>query len=399
MLNLSGAFQAGDTLDFTYSRNVDLSLAQTYEMKVYLDHQKDFNKSNDTIRKTIEALPTPHPNLGPDTSLSSGQYTLDPGAFTQYRWHDGSQKSTFTLTAQKTTSDSLYYVQVTNQAGCKASDTVKVGITVYDLNISAIRSPGNLCRPQNDTTVAFTLKNSGNQIIPADSLIEVSYQLDNQGRVEETINLANDMMPEDSMVYEFPQKINLTTTGSYDFTLAALTGGDMIPANNDTTFSFEVYPNPTLDLGADTLNTELPYTLDPGNFEAYEWGDGSTSSAYQVQNPGTYSLTVFNQYGCSDYDQVVVTDATDIDISHQTGYSATIYPNPAHEYLIVELEADDAKSFTLRLVSTQGHLMQNKKITLENGRIRLNTRNLARGIYYLSIKTDQHLQTRKIILK
>ena len=398
VLNLSGAFQAGDTLNFTYSRNVDLSLAQTYEMEVYLDHQKDFNTSNDTIRKTIEALPTPHPDLGPDTSLSTGQYTLDPGAFTQYRWHDGTQKSTFTLTAQKTTSDSLYYVQVTNQAGCKASDTVKVGIAVYDLSISSIDSPDDLCLPQNPTPVKLTIKNTGNQNISSDSLISLAYQLNNQGKVNKTISLSNSMLPGDAMNVEFQEKISLENSTRFNFQLTASTGGDMIPANNDTTFAFDVYPLPELNLGADTLNTELPYTLDPGNFEAYEWGDGSTSSTYQVQNPGTYSLTVFNQYGCADYDQVVVTDATDIVISNQTGYSATIYPNPASEYLIVELEADDAKSFTLRLVSTQGHLMQNKKITLENGRIRLNTRNLARGIYYLTIKTNKHLQTRKIIL-
>ncbi|MBS3806239.1 MAG: T9SS type A sorting domain-containing protein [Bacteroidales bacterium] len=399
VMNLSNAFQAGDTLEFTYTRNVDLSLAQTYELEVYVDYEKDFTGANDTIRKNIEALPTPRPDLGPDTSVTAGEYTLDPGAFTQYLWHDGSQKSTFTITAQNTTADSLYYVEVTNEAGCKASDTVKVGMTVYDLSISAIASPGNLCRPQNDTTVSFTLENTGNQVIPSDSLISVAYQLDNQGEVEETINLSSNMLPEDSMIYEFSDKISLQNSGSYDFTLSTSTGGDMVPSNNDTTFTFEVYPLPDLDLGEDTLNTELPYTLDPGNFEAYEWQDGSTSSTYEVQQPGTYSLTVFNQYGCSDYDEIVVTDATDIDLSAHAGYSATIYPNPAQEYLIVELEAEGIKSFTLRLVSTQGHLVQNRKASLENGRIRLDTRNLARGIYYLTIATDQHLQTRKVIIK
>jgi len=399
VMNLSNAFQAGDTLEFTYTRNVDLSLAQTYELEVYVDYEKDFTGANDTIRKNIEALPTPRPDLGPDTSVTAGEYTLDPGAFTQYLWHDGSQKSTFTITAQNTTADSLYHVEVNNQAGCKASDTVQVGISVYDLGISAITSPGNFCKPQNDTTVAFTLKNTGNQIIPADSLISVAYQLDNQGEVEETINLSSNMLPEDSMIYEFSDKISLQNSGSYDFTLSTSTGGDMVPSNNDTTFTFEVYPLPDLDLGEDTLNTELPYTLDPGNFEAYEWQDGSTSSTYEVQEPGTYSLTVFNQYGCSDYDEIVVTDATDIDLSAHAGYSAAIYPNPAQEYLIIELEAEGIKSFTLRLVSTQGHLVQNRKVSLENGRLRLDTRSLARGIYYLTIATEQHLQTRKVIIK
>jgi len=399
MLTLSEPFAAGDTLSFTYSRNIDLSVPETYELKVYLDYGPDYTYSNDTLLQTIESLQTPNPNLGRDTSLSQGEYLLDPGAFNQYEWHDGSQKNTFTVTAQNATPDNLYYVTVTNQNGCSASDTVWVELEVFDLSISEITNPGNICLPTDSSAVEIVLKNTGNVPISKDSLLSVSYQVDNRETIAETIQMDADLMPDDVYPHTFSTLTDLQATGAYELNLSARVGGDMVSANNDSTLAFEVYPVPELDLGPDTLDTTLPHTLDPGVYDTYQWQDGSTSSTFVVDSPGTYSLTVSNQYGCSDYDEIVIVEGTAIYPGKEPDYSATVYPNPAEDHLLVAISGQSRETFTIRMISTQGYLMKSKEVTLKNGRVQLEIQSLPRGIYYLRIESQQGIHTKKVILK
>jgi len=399
ILTLSEPFAAEDTLAFTYSRNIDLSVPETYELKVYLEYGPDYTYSNDTLVQTIESLLTPTPNLGPDTSLTKGQYLLDPGAFNQYEWHDGSQKNTFTVTAQNATSNNLYYVTVTNQNGCSASDTVMVALEVFDLGISEIPSPGNMCLPEDSSVVEVTLKNTGNVTIPRDSLLSLSYHVDSRETITETVWMDTDLLPDEVLQHTFSTRADLQATGAYELKLSARVNGDLVAANNDSTLAFEVYPVPDLDLGPDTLDTTLPHTLDPGVFDAYEWQDGSTSSTFVVEQPDRYSLTVTNQYGCSDYDEIVIVEGTAIHPGEEQGYSATLYPNPAQEHLLVDISGRTRQNFTIKMISTQGYLVKSKEFTLQNGRIRLDIQSLPRGIYYLRIETQQGIHTKKVILK
>jgi hypothetical protein len=398
-LTLAATFEPGDTLSFTYSRNIDLSVPQAYELIVYVDYGPDYTYSNDTIRQNIESYLTPDPDLGPDTTLSAGSYLLDPGSFNQYEWHDGSNKNTFTVTAQNTTADSLYHVKVTNQGGCAASDTVRVELSVRDLSISSIQIPGDLCLPDELTSVELTLKNNGNMTIHRDSVLPLSYQLDSDNPIYDTVRLSTNMLPGETLDHAFSEKINLLTEGTYSLALSAGLNGDMLPSNNDSTHTIKVHAYPVMDLGPDTLDTQLPYTLDPGVYAAYEWQDGSTSSTYEVTDPGTYTLTVFNQYGCSTYDEIVIVEGTDINPGPGEDYSARVYPNPARDHLVVDLEAGFKKDFTIKLINNQGYLMQTRKVTLKQGRIQLNVQSLPRGIYYLRIETPKGMQTKKVIMK
>lgn len=71
---------------------------------------------------TVKVLPPPVPDLGPDKGIcNGGTMVLSPGNFATYLWQDGSSQPTFTLNAI-----GEYWVQVTDAAGCKASDTISV---------------------------------------------------------------------------------------------------------------------------------------------------------------------------------------------------------------------------------------------------------------------------------
>ncbi len=73
----------------------------------------------DSIR-TINLTVNPEFTLGPDRTICSGDsILLSPGTFSSYLWQDNTTKPYYTVTATGT-----YWVKITDQNGCSASDTV-----------------------------------------------------------------------------------------------------------------------------------------------------------------------------------------------------------------------------------------------------------------------------------
>ncbi|HWZ15053.1 MAG TPA: gliding motility-associated C-terminal domain-containing protein [Mucilaginibacter sp.] len=89
------------------------------------------------LNLTLESMP----DLGPGRVLCTGDsIILNPGVFTGYVWQDGSTAPTYNVKAGGT-----YWVTVTNDNGCPATDTVKIKET-YCSNIK----PPNTFTPNGD---------------------------------------------------------------------------------------------------------------------------------------------------------------------------------------------------------------------------------------------------------
>lgn len=70
----------------------------------------------------VEVVPTPQPDLGPDTIYCDQESTfrLEPGNYTQYLWQDNSTNSFYEVTEDSST----FWVAVTDAFGCVGMDTV-----------------------------------------------------------------------------------------------------------------------------------------------------------------------------------------------------------------------------------------------------------------------------------
>ena len=81
-----------------------------------------------------------------------------------------------------------------------------------------------------------------------------------------------------------------------------------------------VHPLPLANIGPDTticLDGDpvfLTNTAPMGSAYRYLWNTGDTTPVYKVVHPGTYTLTVTNEYGCNASDDVTVTKDCYIDI-------------------------------------------------------------------------------------
>lgn len=90
---------------------------------VYRDTLQTFLGCDSVIITTLAVNSKPRPNLGTDRDLCTGtQSLLDPGTFAQYLWQDGT-----TATALPVNIPGLYWVKVSNEFNCSASDSLTVG--------------------------------------------------------------------------------------------------------------------------------------------------------------------------------------------------------------------------------------------------------------------------------
>ena len=78
-------------------------------------------------------------HLGKDTAFCPGnQHILKPGNFNQYLWQDNSTQPTFTVIQT-----GLYFVTVTDQDGCKATDSISITVDCKDVYFPTAFTPND----------------------------------------------------------------------------------------------------------------------------------------------------------------------------------------------------------------------------------------------------------------
>ncbi len=203
-------------------------------------------------------------NLGPDTSFCYGKsITLSPGSgYINYYWQDGSGDTVYVATRS-----GIYWVQVTDSAGCTASDTVTVEtFMTFDFSIG------------NDTTIC-----DGDYIFLNGPEGYASYLWqDGSGY--------NSFIADTAGIYW----LEITDTNNCAARDSLLLQTDKVPAGI---------------LGTDTLmcKDSVKVLRTHPAFEQYFWQDGSQDSIYIASEPGKYWVMVFDTLGCSGSDTITLT--------------------------------------------------------------------------------------------
>jgi len=319
----------------------------------------------ETTRQPVNAYIREYPNvnLGPDEAIcgdASQQLTLNAGnPGSTYVWDDGSNNQTRTVSQSGT-----YYVTVTNEYGCTASDTTHKDILLsplVDLGPDTTICDGvELTLDAGDQGVAYYWSTGATTPaitvdLPGAYVVIVTNNQD--CTVADTINvMVNGEMPSIDAIL-------VTSTGPY-------------------TFLFDVY-NPQ------------------GSIQEYAWdfGDGtplsySLNPVHSYDTAGNFAVTLtLSTTDCGllhYYTSIHIVGIDDVIIDDQT---LKIYPNPAKETITIENNGDRSME-ELFVINTLGQVIHTEKFNNPH----LHTLDLsgyANGLYSIRIKTNRGFVIRK----
>lgn len=361
----------------------------------------------DTINITIH--PIPPLNLGADTALCA-QITLygTAGPNYIYSWSNGSNLSELTTTASGTYS---LYLQ-DSVTGCGINDTINVIVypnPVIDLGSDITQCGGETVIGVSDslnsylwstgsTGSSITVSETGTYILTATS--NLGGCISSDAIVVEInelppINLASDTSGCHQILvnanigsgYGYLWQsgntgplITISESGQYTVTVENLiTGCTNIDSVNVVVFSL-----PIIELGSDTscIICDFNIIVD-GGYQSYQWNTGATNNSIHVSAPGFYSLEVTDNNGCKTRDSILIST------------SATIYPNPVDDHLVVNLPVYSTAP-TFFIYDELGRAVNFTFMRNGNNYI-LNTSSFAKGIYFLEIINGDEKKKFKVV--
>ncbi|MCX6291162.1 MAG: T9SS type A sorting domain-containing protein [Bacteroidetes bacterium] len=233
------------------TRCITVNSTGTYTLTVTNNHGCSSTSSAEVI-----VNPLPSADITGDRIICQGQQTIlsAPESYTSYLWNTGATTRCITVETA-----GIYSVTVTNQNGCSMSGNAEV--IVNPLPSADITGDASIC--EGEQTVLFA--------------------------------------PEFCTTYlwntgETTRSITVGTTGTYSVTVTNEFG-----CSNSGSFAVQVFPLPISTItGDDHFCNGASLMLSAPEFCAsYLWSTGETTRCIFVMLPGTYSVTVSNENGCS----------------------------------------------------------------------------------------------------
>ncbi len=306
-ITLTEALYSGQTIWFTFEEKTeDLSLIGDYHIKTYTDYGGDTVAMNDTLVRTISVHGYPTLNLGEDMIIDGLTYDLqaDPG-FETYLWDNGETNSNRLIDTS-----GYYWLDVWDEYGCPASDSIDIWFRIRDVSPQMLVSPTSSCDREGLETVTMRVINSGSDTLYSGDDIYISYNLDEGAWTNQTLNISQ-LLPGQIYDYTFAPSHDLTELGTYVFNITANTPGDMRETNDTLAVDVLTATEPVVELDVDEEEVyKVPeLVLDAGFNENYSylWQDGSTEQTYTVTDITPVEVLVTDvRTGCYGGDTVRV---------------------------------------------------------------------------------------------
>jgi hypothetical protein len=173
-------------------------------------------------------------------------------------------------------------------------------------------------------SIEIGVKNFGEYDKQIGEKLPVGYTINQTTEVLDTLTLNQTMSPGDTAYFSF-NNVDLTESKIYNFRLFTGYDGDINRQNDTLEKTIEVYGDPVVDLGADTLFTKRADTVvlnAGGGYASYNWQGKSADSTFNIQSKknALYKVTVTDIHGCGE-----ASDSVQI-ISDDFSVNKLIYP-------------------------------------------------------------------------
>ena len=421
----------------TYQWNIPGATTQTFFISAPGTYWVDITTAagcvaSDTIDIAVALAPVV--NLGPDFTACDTFELNAVNTGSTYLWSTGA-----TTQILRSFIPGTYFVQVTNQFGCDASDTINVqigSIPAVDLGPDQI-----VC---NGSTVTLDLGNTGATFFWSTGETTQTINVSDGGTYIGTVTNASGCARSDTVeIAESPLFVNLGpdlticdgdstlldagvtgssfqwSTGQTTSQIWVTTGGTYIAeatdANGTCIAKDTIVINASPDFIADISVPDSSIIFQPVTFidqsggtpSAWTWtfGDGNSSS---LQNP-TYSYNAVGKFEvCLTVSDGTCTNTTcdsiyvDIftDIEDQLDLDLTIAPNPAVDIVEIHFSMESAATASVSIQDMAGRIVSQQELGLtRQATLTVPVSGWASGLYFVKLDLEEGTVYRKLFVQ
>lgn len=290
-------------LEYQFSQTVNLLAIDDYDFKIIIYNPSDIRHYDDTLEKVISVEPLPVIDFGQDTIFTSMPDTLDlsvGSGYAAYLWQDGSTNAVYQVTSPWS---QWYWVTITNNIGCQATDSVYV--FTNDVAINQILFADSQCL-NNPIPVSVELLNIGPDILEAGQVFHLQIATSEQVLFQD-FTLNNFLLPGEHLIVPFVENIIFNLSTGLQNIQVSLLNSDVNDLNNQMSETITIHPLPMFAFNPDTIYSDQPVLLDAGNsYSAYLWNTGDTTQSITIGEVGVYWAEVYNEFGCAKRDSIHV---------------------------------------------------------------------------------------------
>lgn len=168
---------------------------------------------------------------------------------------------------------------------------------------------------------------------------------------------------------------------------------------------FSVFESEPLVIGLTTTaadagdnGTATAVVNDGNTLVTYEWSTGETSMSIENLAAGFYSLTVTDEFGCQQTQEFEIEDLSTSTNSISSLSIFEIFPNPASDQLSIKLGFSKEQEFEISVIDILGKIQLRQNLQMLNGTHQLDINQLTPGSYFVNIKTNEGLATKKVLV-
>jgi hypothetical protein len=268
------------------------------------------------------------------------------------------------------------------------------------VGILSILSPGSACLLTDHEEIRVQIKNFGDNPFAYQD-ISVVASVDAGIPITMKIGSSQLLNQGDTLEYIFEVPFDFSGEGDHQITAYSIYGQDADPLNDtlDRIVTHFGVPEPELGGVNDTLGTPLPLSLDAGgDFDTYLWNGVPGDRTYNATQYGWYTVEVSVPGGCSGKDSIFLMLNTMVEDLLLPG-ELKIYPVPASQYLHIEYGYKDADNLVLDIIDSNGRKVLMKQFhNATEITETIEVTGMAKGIYYMRLRSDERQLVRKIAI-
>lgn len=200
--------------------------------------------------------------------------------------------------------------------------------------------------------------------------------------------------------------VNTNPNNTVSTTTVYAQNNDACGASPKSAIVYTINPNPVIQgitsptlICSGQVGNIYPLGLTATNFTLVNTGATVLPNGVFTVTPNSttvYTITGQNSYGCTTNTTITQNVSACTGINEITINSLfSIYPNPANEFINVELVAEALEATTISIISALGEVVLNEKVSTNN--ITLKTENLTNGIYFIKIESRNGSAIKKFI--